>query len=492
MLMSHPARREILRLGALAAGAAPLLGTAATAATATAAYGVSGAAAVPRFPAAWFPITDHGAVGDGVTDCTAAIRAAVRACHAAGGGHVMVPEGRWSTGAIHLLSGVDLHLAEGATLLFSTDPAAYLPVVLTRWQGVEAYNYSPLIYAHRRHDIAVTGRGVLDARSDTAHWWPWKGSGQYGWEPGMPNELADWGDLERWGATGVPVAERVFGEGHYLRPSFIQPHSCRNVLIEGVTLRNSPFWNIHPVLSRDVTVRDVRVECQGPNSDGCNPDSCENVSIHRVTFATHDDCIAIKSGRDQDGWRVGVPSRNIDIADCVYRSGGAAVAIGSEMSGGVSEVSARRLYLPFDPELGEDSVAWILNVKSTPTRGGYVRDVAVTDVEAPAWTYVPFEVTFQYAGGTGGEHLADVSGLSAARWSVGGPCEYPVRIRARAEAPVRDVRLSGLTFDDAAQDMLLQSVTDLAVRDVVINGEPATAATAATAAARRPRRGPRE
>lgn len=460
--MTDPARRQLLRLGALAAAAVPLAG-----ATGAAAADGEG----PRFPDAWFPVTDHGAVGDGTTDCTAAVRAAVRACHAAGGGHVLIPAGRWATGAIHLLSGVDLHVAEGATVLFDTDPAAYMPVVRTRWQGIEVHNYSPLIYAYRQRDIAVTGRGVLDARSDTAHWWPWKGSGQYGWKPGMPNERADWATLEQWGAQGVPVTERVLGAGHYLRPSFVQPYACRNVLIEGVTLRNSPFWNIHPVLSRNITVRDVRVECEGPNSDGCDPDSCENVTIERVTFATHDDCIAVKSGRDEDGRRVAVPSRHIRIRDCVYLSGGAAVAIGSEMSGGVSDVVARRLYLPYDPDLGEASVASVLNVKSTPSRGGYVRDVRVTDVDAPAWMYVPFEVTFQYAGGTGGNRPAEVSGLSAERWSVG-RCEYPVRVRARPEAPVSDVRLDRLAFQEAAQDMLLQSVTDLSVRRVTVNGRP--------------------
>jgi polygalacturonase len=460
--MSDPARRNVLRLGALAAAAAvPLAHTTGAAA---------GGKGRPSFPDAWFPVTDHGAVGDGTTDCTAAVRAAVHACHAAGGGHVLIPPGRWATGAVHLLSGVDLHVAEGATVLFSTDPAAYLPVVRTRWQGIEVLNYSPLIYAYGRRDIAVTGRGVLDARSDTAHWWPWKGSGQYGWQPGMPNERADWATLEQWGAQGVPVPDRVLGAGHFLRPSFVQPYACENVLIEGVTLRNSPFWNIHPVLSRNITVRDVRIECEGPNSDGCDPDSCENVTIERVTFATHDDCIAIKSGRDEDGRRVGVPSRRIRIQDCVYLSGGAAVAIGSEMSGGVSDVVARRLHLPFDTDLGEASLASVLNVKSTPARGGYVRDVRVTDVDAPAWTYVPFEVTFQYAGGTGGEQPAEVSRLSTERWSVGGPCEYPVRVRGLPEAPVSGVRLDRLTFDDAAQDMLLRSVTDLSVHRVTVNG----------------------
>ncbi|WP_320774345.1 glycoside hydrolase family 28 protein [Streptomyces sp. CRN 30] len=461
--MSDPARRHVLRLGALAAAALPLAGATDAAATGR---------GRPRFPDRWFPVTDHGAVGDGTTDCTAALRAAVRACHAAGGGHVLVEPGRWATGPVHLLSGVDLHVAKGATLLFDTDPAAYLPVVRTRWQGIEVYNYSPLVYAYRQHDIAVTGGGVLDARSDNAHWWPWKGSGQYGWQTGMPHEREDWATLEQWGARGGPVADRVLGAGHHLRPSFVQPYACANVLIEGVTLRNSPFWNIHPVLSRDITVRDVRVECEGPNSDGCDPDSCENVTIERVTFATHDDCVAIKSGRDEDGRRVGVPSRHIRIRDCVYLSGGAAVAIGSEMSGGVSDVVARGLRLPYDPELGEASVASVLNVKSTPTRGGYVRDVRVTDVDAPGWTYVPFEVTFQYAGGTGGTLPAEVSGLTAARWSVRGPCEYPVRVRGPAEAPVSGVRLDRLTFDRAARDPLFQSATDLSLHRVTVNGEP--------------------
>ncbi|MEV6310620.1 glycoside hydrolase family 28 protein [Streptomyces sp. NPDC051840] len=461
--MSDPVRRQLLRLGTLAAAAAPL-----ARASGAAAAGRGG----PRFPDAWFPVTDHGAVGDGVTDCTAAVRAAVHACHRAGGGHVLIPAGLWATGPIHLLSGVDLHVAEGATVLFSTDPSAYLPVVRTRWQGVEVFNYSPMIYAFGQHGIAVTGRGTLDAQSDNAHWWPWKGSGQYGWEPGMPHERADWATLEQWGAQGVPLTQRVLGAGHYLRPSFIQPYMCADVLIEGVTLRNSAFWNIHPVLSRDIVVRDVRVECEGPNSDGCNPDSCENVTIERVTFATHDDCIAIKSGRDQDGRRVGVPSRRIRIRDCVYLSGGAAVAIGSEMSGGVSDVVAQRLRLPFDAGLGEASVASVLVVKSTPARGGYVRDVRVTDVDAPAWTYVPFEVTFQYAGDTGGAAPAEVTGLSAARWSMRGPCEYPVRVRARPEAPVSEVTLDRLVFDEAAQDILLQSVTDLTMRHVTVNGLP--------------------
>ncbi|MGO4758845.1 glycosyl hydrolase family 28 protein, partial [Streptomyces sp. 2MCAF27] len=210
----------------------------------------------------------------------------------------------------------------------------------------------------------------------------------------------------------------------------------------------------------------------GPNGDGCDPDSCENVLIRRVTFATHDDCVAIKSGRDQDGRRVGVPSRNVLIEDCRYLGGGAAVAVGSEMSGGVENVVARRLRIPYDSSLDEPSVAWILNVKSTSTRGGYIKDVHVTDVACPAWTYVPFEVTFSYMGGSGGDRYPEVSSLSARNWSVGGPCEIPFRIRAVAEAPVRTVSLDNLTFPRPGKDPLIENATGVTVRNVLVGGSP--------------------
>jgi polygalacturonase len=266
------------------------------------------------------------------------------------------------------------------------------------------------------------------------------------------------------GEAGVPVAERVFGDGHYLRPSFVQPYECRNVLIEGVTIRNSPMWTIHPVYCDGVTVRDVVIDNLGPNGDGCNPDSCTNVLIQRVTFRTHDDCIAIKSGRDADGRRVGRPSTGIRIEDCLFLSGGGAVAVGSEMSGGVAGVYARGLRLPRDPALAEDSVAFVLSVKSTSTRGGYIRDIQVRDVECPAWTYVPFEVTFQYAGGTGGSLYPEVSNLVARNWSVTGPCEYPIRIRAAGSAPVRGVYLHHLTFTQAAQEPLFSYAENVVIR----------------------------
>ena len=210
--------------------------------------------------------------------------------------------------------------------------------MFTRWEGVELMNYSPFIYAYEAENIAITGPGTLDGQAGPDHWWDWRGTRP---ERGRPDrrrrEPAD-----RDAGRGVPVAERVFGEGHFLRPNFIQPYRSRNVLIEGVTIVNSPMWEIHPVLCQSVTVRGVTVNSHGPNNDGCNPESCRDVLIERCTFDTGDDCIALKSGRNDDGRRVNVPVENVVIRDCSMKDGHGGVVIGSEISGGARNVFAER------------------------------------------------------------------------------------------------------------------------------------------------------
>lgn len=256
----------------------------------------------PTFARRDFKITDYGAVADGKTDNTEAIRKAIAACNAAGGGRVVVTAGVFLTGAIHLKSNVNLHIAEGAALKFIPDPAKYLPVVHTRFEGTECMNYSPLIYAFEQENIAVTGKGALDGSASAENWWAWKRTGN-----------ADVRRLLEFNDKGTPVAERIFGEGYKLRPNFIQPYRSRNILVEGVTINNSPMWEIHPVLCTNVTVRGVTVVSHGPNNDGCNPESCRDVLIEECVFDTGDDCIAIKSGRNDDGRRIATPSENIIV-----------------------------------------------------------------------------------------------------------------------------------------------------------------------------------
>lgn len=201
----------------------------------------------PKFPARDIDVLSHGAVGDGVKDCTAAIRSAISACHAAGGGRVVVPKGVFLTGAVHLQSGVNLHLADDAVLRFSRDPRQYLPLVFTRFEGVELMNYSPFIYAFEQRDIAVTGSGTLDGQASDEHWWPWKGRDK---NASAPNQAAAREALIEMASRGVPVAERVFGEGRCLRPNFVQPYRCHNVLVEGVAIVNSPMWRSTPSSAR--------------------------------------------------------------------------------------------------------------------------------------------------------------------------------------------------------------------------------------------------
>lgn len=247
----------------------------------------------PKFPTRDFPITDFGTVADGRTDATEAIRKAIAACHQAGGGRVVVTGGVFLTGAIHLESNVNLHLAEGATLKFDSDPQKYLPVVHTRFQGTECMNYSPLVYAFEKENIAITGKGTLDGSASPETWW-----GLLRPKPGSSvSPRASPERLLAFGEQGNQVGERVFGPGHALRPNFIQPFRCCNVLIEGIRVVNSPMWCLNPVFCRNVTVRDVSVVSHGPNNDGCNPDSCEDVLIENCLFDTGDDCIAIKSGK---------------------------------------------------------------------------------------------------------------------------------------------------------------------------------------------------
>jgi polygalacturonase len=418
----------------------------------------------PRFRDASYPITAYGATPD---NATAGIARAIQACHSDGGGHVVVPPGVWHTGAIHLLSKVDLHLEEGATLRFSTDPADYLPVVRTRWQSVEVYNYSSLIRAEGQTDIAITGAGTLDGAGDNQHWWFLIGSGQYGWKPGMPNQRADWGELERMNDEQVPVEQRVFGEGHYLRPSFIQPFRCTNVLIEGVTVLNSPMWTIHPLECSNVTVQGVTVHNLGPNGDGCNPESCTDVLIRGCTFETHDDCIAIKSGRDADGRRLALPSCGIIIEDCTYLSGGAAVAIGSELSGGVEDVWVRRLHMPADPDADEAYLQWVLCVKSTSTRGGYVRNIDVHDVDSRAWMYRPLEITFSYQGGGNQALFPEVRDIRFDRVRVA-RAERAYRMVGAETMRIRSVAVTNSRFDVVAAEAVVQYADDVTIRNVWI------------------------
>ena len=346
----------------------------------------------PQFAERDFPITDFGAVADG--DCTQALAKAIAACHAAGGGRVVVPAGLWLTGAVHLKSNVNLHLVDGATLRFSPEPAKYLPVVLTRFEGIECMNYTPLVYAFEQENVAVTGKGTLDGSANWETWWAWNDKSK-----GQPvRQIADRKQLDRQGTAGVPVAERVYGDGHFLRPNFIQPYRCKNVLIEGVTITNSPMWEIHPVLCTNVTVRGVTVRSLGTNNDGCDPESCRDVLIEDCVFETGDDCIAIKSGRNNDGRRIGTPAENIVIRRCTMRDGHGGVTMGSEVSGGVRNVFVS------DCTMDSPNLERAFRFKSNAVRGGVIENIDVRNVKIGRVAKAVLSVEFDYEEGANGPH----------------------------------------------------------------------------------------
>ncbi len=419
--------------------------------------GILAGISAPTFPDRDFPLSDFGAVGDGTTDATAAVRAAVSACAAAGGGRVVVPAGEYLTGAIHLKSNVNLHLQDGATLRFLQDPAAYLPVVFTRWEGVELMNYSPLVYAHDEKNIAVTGKGTLDGQAGPQHWWPWKGDGH------PASQKPDRDRLFAQAETGVPVAERVYGAGHYLRPSFVQTYRCENVLIEGVTIRNSPMWVIHPVLSHNVTVRGVRVVSSGPNNDGCNPESSTDVLIEDSLFDTGDDCIAIKSGRNADGRRLAAPSERIVVRGCRMRAGHGGVTIGSETSGSVRDVFVEQTEMS-SPDLDRG-----IRLKTNAVRGGVIENVFVRDVEIGE-TGSAIDIDMQYEEGADGPFVPVVRNILIERLTVG-RAGYAFFIRGLPSAPVRGLVVRDSSFKAVSRGSVLDHVEGLLLQNVAI--EPA-------------------
>ncbi|HEY0281259.1 MAG TPA: glycoside hydrolase family 28 protein [Rhizomicrobium sp.] len=417
-----------------------------------------------RFPIRDFLVTAFGATGNGKTDCTAAFASAIGACHRAGGGRVIVPPGIWFTGAIELKSNVNLHLSKGATITFSTDPARYLPQVLTRWEGVELMNYSPLVYAFGQENIAITGEGILDGNADNAHWWPWCGDPRFGWNESILKQTAARAKLFAMGEANVPVAQRRFGDGSALRPPFVQPYRCRNVLIEGVTIRNAPFWVIHPVLCTNVVVRAVVMDSKGPNNDGCDPESCDHVLIENCTFDTGDDCIAIKSGRNADGRRLGVPSQNIVIRNCLMKNGHGGITVGSEISGGVRQVFVENC------RMGGADLGSAIRIKSNAVRGGTLEHIHVRHVTISRVSHAVLTVDLNYEEGANGPFRPVVRDVTL-EGVTSGASTYGIDLQGLPHSNVSHIVLKNCNLQNVANGNIVQNVHDLTMDNVTINGE---------------------
>jgi len=459
-------RRDFFRAGVAALGCADRIWSAAAGDPWEQADAIRARINPPAFPKRDFELVRYGAVADGEKDSTEAVSRAIAACSQAGGGRVVAPAGVVLTGPIHLKSNVEMHVPAGATLRFVRDPRRYLPLVYTRWEGTECLNYSPFLYADGQENIAITGAGTLDGQADCEHWWPWKGRANCGWAKGQPSQETARNALMDMGANDVPLSGRKFGEGHYLRPNFIQPVRSRNILIEGVTMVNSPMFEINPVLCANVTVRDVKISSHGPNNDGCDPDSSTDVLIENCVFDTGDDCIAIKSGRNRDGRRVGKPSENIVIRNCQMKDGHGGVTIGSEMSGGVRNVFAENCRLS-SPNLNQ-----ALRFKTNAMRGGTIENVFVRNLTIGEIADAILQVDFFYEEGPKGPERPVVRNIEIRNVTCQ-KAKYAVYVRGFPNAPVRDIRLDHCDFRNVASANVLENVEGLSLAGVMVNGKKA-------------------
>ena len=313
-------------------------------------------------------IVDFGAVSGDKDKTTQAIARAIDEANKIGGGTVVIPNGEWLTGQVHLKSNVNLHLMKGAVLLFSENPADYLPAVHSSWEGLECYNYSPLIYAYQCKNIAITGQGEIKAKLDV-------------WKDWYARPRAHMNSLKRLyylSIDNVPVQERMMvNDSAHLRPQFIQINRCENVLLDGFRITNSPFWTVHLYLSKDIVVRNLKIYAHGHNNDGLDPEMSQNVLVENCVFDQGDDAIAVKSGRNPEGWRSKTPSKNIVIRDCFVKNGHQLLAIGSELSGGIENVFVNNCTVADSAKMFH-----LVFIKTNERMGGYVKNIYVSNIKA--------------------------------------------------------------------------------------------------------------
>lgn len=389
--------------------------------------------------------------GQTKTNC---INDAISDCAENGGGTVVVPKGKWLTGPIKLESNIDLHLEEGAEVSFSTNFSDYLPVVFSRFEGIELYNYSPLIYAKDCENVAITGKGTLDGQGKA--WWSWKREG-----------LQDSGikKLHKMAQESLPTEERIFGNtDDALRPSFIQFVNCKKILLEDIKIKNGPMWTVHPIYSEDVLIKNISIETpEGVNTDGIAIDSSKNVLIEGCTINSGDDAIALKSGRDKDGLSINRPSENIIVRNCRIIEGHSGVAIGSEMSGGVKNVLIENCKI--------DRADFGFHIKSVRGRGGSVENILIRDIEINKIKNEIFRLDMQYnrTNNVSNENLPTFRDIHFKNIS----CQkagLAFFLRGLPERPIENVSFENITAY-AKQEMKKENVVNEIFKDISIKTE---------------------
>ncbi len=395
-------------------------------------------------------ILRYGAKGDGVKDCSKAFAKAMKDAEKYGGVHIIVPAGVFfMESSLMLQSNVCIELEEGAVLKFSPDPKHY-PIVDTSWEGTYLHNYSPFIYGYGLHDVAIIGKGTIDGNAMTtfATW--------------RANQKTAQMRSREMNHKGVDISERVFGDGDWLRPHLIQFYNCRNITLEGVKIVNSPFWCVHLLRSENVICRSLRYDAKLVNNDGIDPESSRDILIEDVHFDNGDDNIAIKSGRDNDGWNIASPCENIVIRCCHFK-GLHAVVIGSEMSGGVRNVFIEDCDYAGYCKRG-------IYVKTNPDRGGYVKNIYVKncrfgDVEDL------FYITSKYAGeGLDNNRFSEIENICVNGLSCTKALKAALVLQGTSEKPITDVVFNNIVVGEAQIGVSFSDTRNVSVGECHIGG----------------------
>ena len=420
----------------------------------------------PEFPARNFNVRDFGAEGDSISNDLPALLKAVTTCAGEGGGKVVIPPGQYFLkGPIHLKSNVNLYLEEGARIFFSQESSDYLPAVKVRWEGTVCYNYSPLIYGYQLTNVAITGRGLIDgaAREWSVAW--------------RKLQKPDKDRLRQMGNDTIPETHRVFANGyldldgdgsddghgdnlqHYLRPTLIELYECRNILLENFSIKESPFWTVHPVFSKNITIRNLKVTGDVLNDDGIDPDSCEDVLIEGCEIQTRDDAISVKAGRDQDAWhRPG--SKNIIIRNNQLLSGVNALCIGSEMSGGVSHIFAEKNYIA--------NGRHAINFKCNLDRGGQVQNIFIRNMEIESCRDAMLIFHMDYHGYRGNHFPTKFNDFYVSNITCGKVDKKPFKIVGVPDQPIERIYVKDVTIQQAGEESEFEFAENMIFENVKV------------------------
>ena len=408
----------------------------------------------------WINILNEGGNNKGKL-CTTAIQKAIEKASKNGGGTIFFPAGEYLTGPIVLKSNITIHLDSGALLKFSDNFDHYLPFVEMRYEGIVMQTFSPLFYAKNVENITIKGGGIIDGQGKA--WWEEVYRIESAKEP-LP--------LTKWQKMWVEKNPNIQYEAYYkrtidkkfFRPAFFQAFECKNILIEGVTFKNSPFWTVNPVFCDNVTINGITINNPySPNTDGINPSSCTNVHISNSHISVGDDCITIKSGRDADGRKYNRPTENVTITNCTMLSGHGGVVIGSEMSGSIRKITISNCV--FD---GTDRG---IRMKAARGRGGVVEEIRVDNIVMKNIKKEAIVLDLFYDKGTKEEpvsertpifrniHMSNITGSEINQAGV---------VWGITEMPVQNVTFSNINME--AKEGFTVAVTDgIEFHDVKIN-----------------------